>query len=62
MLPLLFALAVSCQMGLTGSDKPIPCLRETIANKPSIVIVGGLDGDNANSELIRKEKAAEAAS
>jgi unsaturated rhamnogalacturonyl hydrolase len=57
MLPLLFALAASCQMGLTTSDKPIPCLRETVANKPSIVIVGGLDGDDANSGLIRKEMA-----
>ena len=44
-------------MGLTSSDKPIPCLRETVANKPSIVIVGGLDGDDANVALIQKEMA-----
>ena len=56
MLPLLFALTASCQMGLTSSDKPIPCLRETVANKQSIVILGGLDGDDANA-LIRKEMA-----
>ena len=44
-------------MGITSSDKPIPCLRETVANKPSIVIVGGLDGDDASAGLIRKEMA-----
>ncbi len=45
-------------MGLTTSDKPIPCLRETVANKPSVVVIGGLDGDDGNSALIRKEIAA----
>lgn len=44
-------------MGLTSSAKPIPCLRETVANKPSVVIVAGLDGNDANSALIRKEMA-----
>ncbi|MEO8049888.1 MAG: glycoside hydrolase family 88 protein [Acidobacteriota bacterium] len=58
MVPLLFALAASCQIGLTSSDKPIPCLRETVANKPSVVVIGGLDGDDGNSALIRKGIAA----
>lgn len=59
MLPLLFALAVSCQVGLTSSAKPIPCERgSAAANKPRVVVIGGLDGDDANSALIRKEMAA----
>ena len=58
MIPLLFALAASCQVGLTSSAKPIPCLRATAANKPRVVVLGGLDGDAAHSELIRKEVAA----
>ena len=59
MVPLLFALAVSCQVGLTGSAKPIPCERGSVAaNNPRVVVIGGLDGDDANSALIRKEMAA----
>ena len=58
MMPLVFALAASCQVGLTSSAKPIPCLRETALNKPLGVVVGGLDGDTANSDLIRTEVAA----
>ncbi len=59
MVPLLFALAVSCQVGLTSSAKPIPCERGSAAvNKPRVVVIGGLDGDDANSALIRKEMAA----
>jgi len=57
MIPLLFALAASCQVGLTSSAKPIPCLRETAAHKPLIAIVSGLDDDASHSELIRREMA-----
>ena len=59
MLPLLFALvpSASCQVGLTSAAKPIPCIREAAANKPSIAIIGGLDGSAVNAELIGKEVA-----
>ena len=59
MVPFLFALALAtpCHVGLTSSAKPISCLREAVANKPLIAVVGGLDGDAANSELIEKEVA-----
>ena len=57
MVPLLFALAASaaCHAGLTSSAKPIPCIREAAANKPVVAVIGGLDGNDAYAELIRKE-------
>src|SRR5258706_1114364 len=58
MFPLLFALAASCQVGLTGSGKPIECVRAAAAHKPLVVVMGGLDGDARNSDLIRREVAA----
>ena len=59
MIPLLFALtaAASCNVGLTSSAKPILCIRESAANKPLVVVIGGLDGSDASAELIRKEVA-----
>ena len=59
MFPLLFALAASaaCHVGLTTSAKPIPCIREAAANKPIVAVIGGLDGSDANADLIRKEVA-----
>lgn len=57
MLPLLFALTATCQVGLTSTAKPISCVRETAAKKPVVAVIGGLDGDAASSDLIRTEVA-----